>query len=244
MIQAEHHSLYTPFWQWYIKNSLRSHFSSLRVYSVSELPKDTPLLWHGTHVSFWDGYLGVALAAHLQLVYRVMMLEENLSKYSFLRFAGAFGIARGNNRGTLESMRYAAAELLAAPARAMLIFPSGEIGNPHQRPIPFEAGVTALANLVAKDKEIMVCALAIRLEHGTQAKPIAFLRLGAPRLVQIGMKTSALTALLQADLEQEASALHQDLLEQNLSQYQSFLHGQSGILEFWDGIKKRFGARA
>ena len=201
------------------------------------------MLWHGTHISFWDGYLGVQLAQHLKLEYRVMMLEDNLRKYSFLRFAGAFGIDRGNTRGALESLRYATTELQNTPPRAMLMFPSGEIGNPHIRPIPFEAGVAALATLAAKEQDVMVSALAIRLEYGTEAKPVAYLRLGAARIVQVGEKTSQLTAQLQDDLEQEANALHQDLLENNLGAYEVILRGGSSIPEIWDGFRRRVGLK-
>ncbi|MEY4530643.1 MAG: hypothetical protein RLZZ156_1364 [Deinococcota bacterium] len=201
------------------------------------------MLWHGTHISFWDGYLGVQLAQHLKLEYRVMMLEDNLRKYSFLRFAGAFGIDRGNTRGALESLRYATTELQNTPPRAMLMFPSGEIGSPHLRPIPFESGVASLANLAAKEQDLMVCALAIRLEYGTQAKPVAYLRLGKPRIVQVGEKTSQLTALLQDDLEREANALHQDLLENNLGAYEVILRGGSSIPEIWDGFRRRVGLK-
>lgn len=197
------------------------------------------MLWHATHISFWDGYLALQLAKFLQLEFRVMMLEENLKKYSFLRFAGAFGIDRGSPRGALESLRYAASQLQQTRPRALVMFPSGEIGSPHVRPIPFESGVASLANLVAKDEDLTVCALAIRLEHGVAQKPIAYLRLGTPRLVQAGIKTAALSALLQDDLEREANALHQDLLSGNLSEYQTMLRGASSVPELWDAVRRK-----
>ena len=241
MTKAENHSLYTPFWRWYIENSLRGQFSSVRLLNLANPIKARPMLWHGTHISFWDGYLGLQLAQHLKLEYRVMMLEDNLEKYNFLRFAGAFGVTRGSPRGALESLRYATAELQKTPPRAILMFPSGEIGSPHIRPIPFEAGVAALANLAAKEQDMVVSALAIRLEYGTEAKPVAYLRLGAARIVQVGEKTSQLTALLQDDLEREANALHQDLLENNLGAYEVILRGGSSIPEIWDGFRRRVG---
>ncbi len=243
VIQAQSHLLFTPFWQRYIENSLQGHFSSIRLYTPTIPPTTTPVLWHSTHVSFWDGYLGVQLAKHQKLGFRVMMLEQNLRKYSFLRFVGAFGIDRGNPRGALESLRYAANELKQVPPQALLMFPSGEIGSPHQRPLPFESGVAALANLCAKEQDLAVVALAIRLEYNTEPKPIAYLRLGKPRIVQAGLKTAALSALLQDDLELEANALHQDLLEQNLDKYQIMLSGGSSIPELWDSFRHKVGIK-
>jgi 1-acyl-sn-glycerol-3-phosphate acyltransferase len=241
--KAENHSLYTPFWRWYIENSLRGQFSSVRLLNLANTEQSCSVLWHGTHVSFWDGYLGVQLASHLNLEYRVMMLEDNLKKYSFLRFAGAFGVARGSARGALESLRYAATELRKTPSRGMLMFPSGEIGSSHVRPIPFESGVAALANLAAKEQDLLVSALAIRLEYGSEAKPVAYLRLGVPRVVQVGVKTSLLTAVLQDDLEREANALHQDLLADNLGAYEVILRGGSSIPEIWDAFRRKLGLR-
>jgi 1-acyl-sn-glycerol-3-phosphate acyltransferase len=240
VIKAENHSLYTPFWRWYIKNSVRGQFSSVRLFNSAHAHQSRAMLWHGTHVSFWDGYLGLQLAEYLKLEYRVMMLEANLKKYDFLRFAGAFGIDRGNTRGALLSLRYATTELQNPAPRALLMFPSGEIGSPHQRPIPFESGIASLANLCAKEQDLAVAALAIRLEYGTEAKPVAFLRLGKPRIVQVGKKTSDLTILLQDDLEQEANALHQDLLEGNVGAYQIIVQGSSSIPEIWDAFRRKY----
>jgi 1-acyl-sn-glycerol-3-phosphate acyltransferase len=246
MIRAEQHPIFTSFWRWYITNSVRGHSNSvrLRVEQLDAAPIAT--LWHGTHVSWWDGYLGVVLAQHFKLEYRVMMLEENLAKYKFLRYAGAFGINRGNARGALESIRYAVSELqLPAPhkPRGLLMFPSGEIGSPHQRPIPYESGVAALAVQAAKEKEIAVRALAIRLEHLTDAKPDVFMRLGPPRIVRAGIKTPHLTELMRDDLEREANALHDDLLRGQLERYDVIMAGSLNAQQGWDAFRRAIGLK-
>ncbi len=246
MIPAENHPIFTPFWRWYITNSVRGHGNTVRL--RIDQPDDTPkaTLWHGTHVSWWDGYLGVILAAHLKLEYRVMMLEKNLSKYKFLRYSGAFGINRGNARGALNSIRYAVSELqLSAPnkPRGLLMFPSGEIGSPHLRPIPYESGAAALAVQAAKEFELPVRALAIRLEHLGDAKPDIFMRLGPPRLVQAGTKTATLTELMRDDLEREANALHDDLLRGQFDQYDVILAGKANVQQGWDAFRLRMGMK-
>jgi hypothetical protein len=246
MIEAENHPILTAFWRWYITNSVRGHGNTVRLCIEKPDAAPTATLWHGTHVSWWDGYLGVILAQHLNLEYRVMMLEENLAKYKFLRYAGAFGINRGNARGALESIRYAASELqLSAPhkPRGLLMFPSGEIGSPHVRPMPYESGAAALAVQVAKEKELAVRALAIRLEHLTDAKPDVFMRLGAPRLVQAGIKTSSLVELMRDDLEREANALHDDLLRGQLERYNVILSGSLNVQQGWDAFRRAIGLK-
>jgi 1-acyl-sn-glycerol-3-phosphate acyltransferase len=241
VIKAHNHPIFSRFWRWYIRNSLRGHFADVRLAVPQSLPTQTPMLWHATHVSFWDGYLALEVARFLGLEYRVMMLEENLKKFSFLRYAGAFGLERGTARGALESLRYAATELHNPIPRAVLLFPSGEIGSPHQRPLAFESGIATLASLAAKQQEVLVCPLAIRLEHGEKEKPQAFLRFGQPRRVQAGNRSATLTSLLQDDLTRSADALHQDLLNQSLESYQTILQGHKSVPEWWDGMQKRFG---
>jgi 1-acyl-sn-glycerol-3-phosphate acyltransferase len=241
VIVAEPHPIFTPFWVWYILQSVRGHFDAVRVHVAAPDATPTPTLWHATHVSWWDGYLALTLARHLNLEFRVMMLEENLSKYRFLRFAGAFGLPRGSARGTLESFRYAVQELGSVPPRAVLMFPAGEIGSPHARPAPYEAGASSLALHAAKVRPVHVRAVAIRLEHLGAAKPTAFLRVSEPRVVRGDLNTQALTALMRADLERETDALQNDLATSQLEGYVAIMRGRSSVQEGWDGFRRLLG---
>jgi 1-acyl-sn-glycerol-3-phosphate acyltransferase len=243
VILAESHPVYTPFWRWYIRQSLRGHFHRVRLHLEAPDPGPTPTLWHGTHLSWWDGYLSLALAHHLGLEYRVMMLQENLSQYRFLRFAGAFGVARGNARGALESLRFAVNELQQLPARGLMMFPSGEIGSPFVRPIPYEPGVASLALRVAKRQPIHLRAVAFRLEHLGEAKPEALIRVSAPRVVTVGVSLAELTVSLREDLEREADALQADLVRGNLKGYAPMLSGSLSVQQTWDAFRRALGVK-
>ena len=243
MIEAEDHALLEPFWKWYIQNSVRGHFDAVRLHLEQPDAMPTPTLWQATHVSWWDGYLGVLLSGHLGLQHRVMMLEENLAKYRFLRFVGAFGVERGNARGALESLRYASAELQQSTARGLMMFPAGDIGSPFQRPAPYQAGAASLALQIAKAAPIAVRSVAIRLEHLGAQKPEALLRVSAPRIVVGGVSTKDLSALLQADLERETLALQTDLEMGTLGHYAVMLRGAGGVQQGWDAVRRKFGVK-
>jgi 1-acyl-sn-glycerol-3-phosphate acyltransferase len=243
VIRADDHPLLEPFWKWYISNSVRGHFDAVRLHLEQRDSMPTPTLWQATHVSWWDGYLGVLLSKHLGLTHRVMMLEENLSKYRFLRFAGAFGVERGSARGALESLRYAAAELQYAKARGLMMFPAGDIGSPFQRPAPYQSGAASLAVQVAKTAPIAVRSVAIRLEYLGASKPEALLRVSAPRIVAGGINTKDLSALLQADLERETAALQTDLETGRLESYAVMLRGAGGVQQGWDAVRRKFGVK-
>ncbi len=243
MIHADDHPLLEPFWKWYIANSVRGHFDAVRLQLEQPDPVPTPTLWQATHVSWWDGYLGVLLSKHLGLTHRVMMLEENLSKYRFLRFAGAFGVERGSARGALESLRYAALELQNEKARGLMMFPAGDIGSPHQRTVPYQSGAASLAVQVAKSAPIAVRSVAIRLEYLGASKPEALLRVSAPRIVAGGMHTKDLSALLQTDLERETAALQTDLEMGRLEDYAVMLRGAGSVQQGWDEVRRKFGVK-
>jgi 1-acyl-sn-glycerol-3-phosphate acyltransferase len=243
VIEAENHPLFTPFWRGYITNSIRNHFDAVRVHITAPDAAPTPTLFQMTHVSWWDGYLGVVLAAHLGLEHRVMMLEENLSKYRFLRYVGAFSLARGSTRGALESLRYAGTELETRPARALVMFPAGDIGSAHARPAPYQSGAASLTLSVAKRVPLQVRSVAIRLEHRGAAKPEALLRVGAPIAVDSSLKTAALSATLQADLERETEALKLDLEHGDLSHYALMLRGTGGMQQIWDDVRRAVGVK-
>jgi hypothetical protein len=243
VIHADDHPLFTPFWKWYITGSVSGHFDAVRLHLEQPDLVPTPTLWQATHVSWWDGYLGVLLSGHLGLTHRVMMLEENLSKYRFLRFVGAFGVERGSARGALESLRYAAGQLQHSKARGLMMFPSGDIGSPFQRPAPYQSGAASLAVQVAKTAPIAVRSVAMRLEHLGAAKPEALLRVSAPRIVAGGVSTRDLSALLQRDLERETATLQTDLEMGTLERYAVMLRGAGGVQQGWDAVRRRFGVK-
>lgn len=243
MIHADDHPLLTPFWKWYIANSVRGHFDAVRLHLEQPDLAPTPTLWQATHISWWDGYLGVLLSGHLGLQHRVMMLEENLSKYRFLRFVGAFGVERGSARGALESLRYAAAELQHEQARGLMMFPAGDIGSPYQRPAPYQAGAASLAVQIAKSAPIAVRSVAIRLEYLGASKPEALLRVSAPRIVAAGVNTRDLSVLLQRDLEIETAGLQTDLETGQLGEYGLMLRGAGGVQQGWDALRRKLGVK-
>ena len=243
MIAAENHPIFTKFWRGYILNSLRGHFDAVRVQITAPDPHPTPTLWHATHVSWWDGYLGVALARHARLEFRVMMLEENLAKYRFLRFVGAFGVDRGSARGALESIRYGVAEIQTSPPRGLLMFPAGDIGSPYARPAPYQSGAVSLALQAAKLEALPVRAVAIRLEHRGAAKPEALLRISAPRFVESGMKKAELADLMRGDLERETEALQDDLTRGRLEGYEPILRGSVSVQDRWDAFRRALGVK-
>jgi 1-acyl-sn-glycerol-3-phosphate acyltransferase len=244
VIEAENHPLFTPFVRGYTQWSLRGHVGAVNVCVEARDSEPVATLFHATHVSWWDGYLGVCLAQHLGLNFRVAMLERELRKYSFLRFAGGFGFTPSETGSVREMLRYSKRELLeTSTTTGLFIFPSARIVPPNLRPLPFQPGAASLSIATAKDSQAMgtqavrVRAVSWRLEHRGQARPDAFIRVGPARLVTGTETLRDLTGTLREDLTLEADRLEQDVTLERLEGYTAALHGLPSAQEGWDALR-------
>jgi 1-acyl-sn-glycerol-3-phosphate acyltransferase len=241
MIEAVTHPMFTPLFEGYNLNAVRGHFTSVRVLIRQPDPRPIPTLIHATHVSWWDGHIGLCVARTMKLDFRVMMLESELKKYGFLRYSGAFGFTPGSAGSVKNAIRYAAHQL--EQPRLLLMFPSGQILPASHRPIPFQAGVASMALRAAQEfGQVNVRAMALRFEHRGHARPEAFARLGSPRVVTTGT-LSSLTATLRDDLTLEADALEADLNGDRLESYRETLRGFASAQEGWDAVRRLIGAK-
>jgi hypothetical protein len=82
-----------------------------------------------------------------------MMLEDQLSKNSFLRYAGAYSINR-QGRKILESLSYTS-RLLENPQNLVIIFPQGKIESMHAPFIHFEKGIKRILDQCPKKVQIV-----------------------------------------------------------------------------------------
>jgi 1-acyl-sn-glycerol-3-phosphate acyltransferase len=244
MIEAQNHPLFTPFVRGYTQWSLRGHVGAVNVQIEARDAEPVATLFHATHVSWWDGYLGVCLAQHLGLNFRVAMLEQELRKYAFLRFAGGFGFTPADTGSVREMLRYCKRELLeTGQPTGLFIFPSARIMPPNFRPLPYQPGTASLAIATAKDSQAMetqavrVRAVSWRLEHRGQARPDAFIRVGPARLVTGTETLRDLTSTLRQDLTLEADQLQADVTHERLEGYTSALRGLPSAQEGWDALR-------
>jgi 1-acyl-sn-glycerol-3-phosphate acyltransferase len=242
MLESLTHPLLTPLVQTYLLSSVRGHFADVRLH-LEQPVLQVPTIFFATHQSWWDGHLILALCQFLKLEFRVLMLEENLAKYGFLRYAGAFGVNRASVSSVRAALRYSRAQLEAGVPRALLLFPSGEIISPFVRPIVFESGLASLVLMCQKaGVKVQVCPLAMRLEHGLEARPSAFLRVGTSYDL-VANSISSLTNALSSELTLQADRLHQDLLQNDLEGYKPILRGLPSAQQGWDAFRRSLGIR-
>lgn len=168
MIKPARYLLTDWLWHVYFSFILRSDFKEIRYNKDILISQNKALLVLGNHFSWWDGFILFRLNElyfHKRL--HLMMLEDQLSKNSFLRYAGAYSINR-QGRKIFESLNYTAS-LLENPENLVIIFPQGKIESMHAPYIRFEKGIKRIIDQYQKDIQILFSTALV--DYCTHRKP-------------------------------------------------------------------------
>ena len=139
IIKARHHWFFYPFFRRYSRWMPEWSFSKVRLHhSVGD--RQLPVLMIGNHISWWDGFLAEYINHKVfRRRYHVMMLEEQLQRYPFLKYVGAFSIKK-NSRRLIESLNHSV-DILRSPENLLVLFPQGEIQTLYTPYFEFEKGL-------------------------------------------------------------------------------------------------------
>lgn len=220
-----------------IRPALRGQFQRVWLRVEGELPARGPLVVYLNHPSWWDGYAAMLLdRTLLRRAYTsyVMMDQDQLARYPFFRWCGAFSVDRSAPRSALASVEYATRQLARHDDRALWIFPQGELLPNDRRPIDIGAG----AARIALGARATLLPVALRLEFGRAQRPELFIRVGPAHRAE-GGRPAALTADLSARLTLAVDELRDDVLRGDLRGYRVLLRGRRGIDRRWDQLRGR-----
>lgn len=169
MIKARHDSVIYPFFRWYIRRIIGWNFHQVELIGSLQ-PSNKAILLIANHVSWWDGFWALYLNGSVfHRHFHVMMLEEQLRKYWYLRFCGGFSVQK-KSRSILESLDYAT-QLLKQPKNLVLLFPQGEIGSQHQMDIHFERGAERILEKLGIE-EVQVIFMVSLTDYLSHKKPL------------------------------------------------------------------------
>ena len=169
MLTPKRNFFATKFWNWYIHHIIHNDFQGIEVKSTFQPQEKESVLLIANHFSWWDGFFIYQLNQSLwKKQFNVMMLEDQLQKHQFLRYAGAFSIDRSNMRKAISSINYAA-KLLQNPQSLVLMFPQGQIESQFVQSPTFKGGVLRIAKKVTNPFQIVFCVN--KVDYLSERKP-------------------------------------------------------------------------
>ncbi|MEO8288088.1 MAG: lysophospholipid acyltransferase family protein [Chloroflexota bacterium] len=230
-----------------IKPSLRRAFGG--IYAAIDpaalrlrKPAPYPVIFCMTHSGWYDGYIASVLNERVFHHDDYLMMEEaNLARYFFFTWMGVFGVDRENVRSALASIEYISEVLSEGENRSLFMFPQGTMRHPDARPIKLYSGIATIARKVGK---CAIVPMAIRYDFLMEQAPDAFVRLGAPVMVDTDKRpvnARELTNHLTDVLTKTADRLHADISAYNREPYRLVMSGRGSINKTWDGILKIVG---
>lgn len=178
MIEAKHNILADKIFNIYITRLLKKYFSHF--YLLGDIPQintNEKILITPNHISWWDGFFIYFVAKKiLNRKIHVLMLEDQLKKYWFFKYVGAFSINLQNKYSMIQSIKYTR-KILDSSSNFVVFYPQGEIQPFEQNPIKLKEGI----KLVIKNiDDVSVLPVLFKIQYGNEKLPDIFMKFGEP----------------------------------------------------------------
>jgi 1-acyl-sn-glycerol-3-phosphate acyltransferase len=136
----------------------------------NKLKLDQSVLFIANHSTWWDGFFIYALYKKLGLKkeFKVVMLESELKKFSFLRHWGAVGVIpkdKIHNDQVISGLQ----------GCCVSFFPQGQMYPQSQRPLIFRSGIESV---IQKLHPTQIMIVALHIEPFQNLKPTALIKVG------------------------------------------------------------------
>ncbi|MGC8486256.1 MAG: lysophospholipid acyltransferase family protein [Candidatus Baltobacteraceae bacterium] len=204
----------------YLQWLMRRSFARVLVRNDGAFP-NAGYVAAANHHSWWDGFLALTIhrAFAPERPFNLMMDDEQLRRFPFFRFGGAFSVDARSVRAAYPAIQYGAA--CARDGAGLWIFPDGELRPSHCEPA-FTSGFLH----AARAAEVPVLPVAMRFVFLGEQRPIAIAALGAP----IDPRARAAQAQTQAQVVALLASIDEDLRAQRVDgRYRELVRGNAGI---------------
>lgn len=170
MIKAKHQFFLYHFFRLYGLWKIRRHFDHVEI-DGEYIETGVPLVIIANHISWWDGFWVVYFRQKLvQKKFYFMMLEEELKKNIFLKYAGGYSINK-KSRSIIETIKYTQ-EILQNTDSMVLLFPQGRIESIYKEKFQFEKGISTI---LQKSPPCRIIMIANFIDYLSNVKPTLFL---------------------------------------------------------------------
>jgi chlorobactene lauroyltransferase len=227
MIEAEKHKTIEAVFAAINRRMLRRAFNSLRLSGgghVGALDRNLPMIFYGNHSCWWDGLIEFFLGREeFGVDSYLMMDEEQLTRYRFFRWIGAFSVNRNSPREAVASMRYAIS-LFDRPNRVLWIYPQGVMKPNDARPLAFYPGIGRIVQALGSAQ---VVPIVHRYEFLMEQRPDALMSLGKPLLVTSVRDPRTMTRELEDRLTLQLDDIRRCVAAGALDDFTVILKGNS-----------------
>jgi len=175
LIKANHNIIAEVIYKAYISRLLRWNFKKFNLLNeIPHIDKSMGLIITPNHFSWWDGFF----ADHLMRRFTgrkpyLMMLERQLRKYRFFKYAGAFSIDPERPGSVKESMEYAK-KICTSPDDYLIFYPQGEIQLYENKFIKLKRGITLLTS--AQNANVLI--VSFKIVYNEEKRPSVYCRFG------------------------------------------------------------------
>lgn len=178
MIKARHSRIARILFNPYLSVLLKRNFGHF--YLLNDPPfdqmKGKSLIVTPNHFSWWDGFfIDYMNRKLLRRNFHILMLEEQLNKYRFFNYLGAFSINPGFAKSTILTARYTASVINDAD-NMVAFYPQGRIEDYAKRPVELKPGLKLFLKNAADNTAVLIVTFSIR--YNESRKPYVTGRFG------------------------------------------------------------------
>lgn len=164
MMEAAHRKWAGSLAKFYLHHRFKKNFSAFYMARFPDLStwEGRPVLLLPNHSTWWDGFFIFWLnQTYFRRTPFLMMLEQQLRKFPFFRFLGAYSVNRGNAVSARKSLQYTQ-DLLNhddTGKNLVILFPQGKLIPHAEQPIQFERGISLLLRNLKRPLVIQLLAI-------------------------------------------------------------------------------------
>ncbi len=238
MIQAQKIKPIESFFVWINRGMFKQHFYAHHLRgqeTLKEVDSALPLIFYANHSSWWDGLLAFHLSHDIFRLDTILMMEEQqLKRYLFFRWIGAFSVDRENRQELAASIEYSVSEL--RKRRALWIYPQGILLPNDIRPLAFYNGIAYIARNLGT---VQLIPVVHRYEFLGEQRPEIFTSIGQLQKVEAGKSfdPKALTRELEKNMTLDLNVLREDVVAQCWHTFKTTIQGDSSTNVKYDRFR-------
>ena len=226
MIRAGKNKIFENLFSVYNTRLLKKHFFLVHLGGEKNLnawDKTKPSIIYANHSNWWDGLAAFYLSKVLWNIDAFVMMDiEQMKKYRFFKWIGAFSVNRSSPRESMESIEYSIT-LLRNTNKVLWIFPQGLMQPNDYRPIKFYNGVAKIAESIG---EFNLIPVTFRYEFLMEQLPELFISIGKIKQISRVDDTKHFTEELNINLVKELDKLRERVISSNTEGFTTILTGK------------------